>query len=391
LPALLALVVSVGASWPGGAEEPVAQRPSRAHRAHTGSLVHDDPAAAGWVGPAFRYEVTAAAGPKLSRVLVLWYDPVLESEGGKRLSETLAATDPEEASRILADVVRQASWGYVNHEVVEVLRVDGYPRKVDGFRYDDASYLEARRRKEWHPAPASYRAMMEENGLVERFRSGELRELWVWGADGFHIDEFAGFIPGRDERYPPTDNPWLYRPYDIPPELGRTVWVMGFNVEVGPDNAVHSYCHRVESMAALAYGGGRWDAKRLRDPWNLFSRPEMDVPGRPAHAGNCHAPPNAEGGYDYGNRRRVATYAWDWWRYPDLSGAEPRPITSQAWGGNQFGYLKWWLERLPKGSGATERGYNNWWVHVANTDLDLPAVDGVDGSRWRMPAGEAER
>jgi hypothetical protein len=129
--------------------------------------------------------------------------------------------------------------------------------------------------------------------------------------------------------------------------IGRTAWVMGFNYEVGPDNMVHSYTHRVESMAALACAAGVWDTHQLRDPWNVFSWLELDHRGAPSMVGNCHVPPNGEGGYDYNNKRRVLS-----WRTPGTtsptSAAPPRRSRAPSGAINQFGYQKWILEHLPK-------------------------------------------
>jgi hypothetical protein len=354
------------------------------HRTHTGSFVVKDRAAADWARPPFADNPAAAAGRKAAKVIVVLYNPILESEGGARLFDWLHGTDPRQASRILADVVREASWGYINYEIVDFLEVDGYPAKVDGFRYDDAGYLEVRRTKRWQPATISYRKVFEENDLIDRCKREGITEVWLWGADGFHFDEFAGYIPNRYARFGPTDNAWLYRPYDIPEELGRTTWVMGFNVEVGPDNMIHSYTHRVESMAALALADGIWDTDRKRDPWNVFSYLDLDHPGRPSQVGNCHVPPNGTAGYDYNNPRVVPSSAWNWWRYPDLRG-EPEPISALAWGNTHFGYQKWLLERLPKSPGHTEFGYNNWWLYVANTDEDLPDLAPPDPATFRPP------
>jgi len=355
-------------------------------RASTGSYIVKDPSAARWKKPEFRYRAEVASGRKLSRVVVLIFNPVLESEGGKTLIEHLGAHDPVEYSHILANVIRQASWGYINYEIVDIITVDGYPVKVDGFRYDDASFLEVRKTQKWQPSISSYRKVFEENHLLRRFRDEGLTELWMWGAGGMHFDEFAGYIPDRYSRYAPTDNPWFYRPYDIPPEIGHTTWVMGFNYEVGPDNMIHSYTHRVESMAALAYGDGIWDPARRRDPWNVFTWLEMDHTGTPAQVGSCHVLPNGQAGYDYNNRRRVLSWSDRWDNFPDLRGA-PRPVSSDEWGNNQFGYQKWILEHIPKCPGFTPHGYNNWWVHIANTDGDLPDWKPPDRSRFRLPAG----
>lgn len=354
--------------------------------AHTGSYVVRDRARAVWQRPPFTYDERAATGRKRARVVVVIYNPVLESEGGKTLIQHAGANDPREFSCILANVVREASWGYLNYEIVDVIEVDGYPKKVDGFRYDDASFLEVRKTQKWQPSPASYRAIFEENALLERFRRDGITEMWLWGAGGMHFDEFAGFIPDRDRRFGPTDNPWLYRPYDIPPELGRTTWVMGFNYEVGPDNMIHSYAHRIESMAALAMADGIWDTHAQRDPWNVFSWLETDHAGAPSHVGNCHVPPNGQSGYDYNNKRRVLSWADNWAHFPDLH-APPRLLSSHEWGNSHFGYMKWLLERVPKFPGHTQYGYNNWWVYIANTDLDLPELERPDASRFVLPDG----
>lgn len=369
------------------AQEPARPEGAEGQLAHTGAYVLAKGQPSAWRRPPFRYEEQVATGRKAAKVVVVVYDPVLEGQGGVRLTSHVKANDPVHYSHILADVIRQASWGYIDYEIVDWITVDGYPRKVDGFRYTDESYLAARAKNDWQPSPSSYRAILAENGLIERARKEHLTEVWLWGAPGFHFDEFAGWVKDRYRRFGPTDNPWLYRPYDIPgEEIGHTFWVMGFNYEVGPDNMVHSYTHRVESQCALAFGDGIWDPKTRRDPWNVFTFLAMDFPGQPSMVGNCHVPPNGEAGYDYGNPRVVRSWADAWARYPDLRGS-PRPVSREDWGGTQFGYQKWILERLPKGPGHTEWGYDNWWVYIANVDGDLPERAKPDPGRFLLPQG----
>ncbi|MBK9120027.1 MAG: hypothetical protein IPM18_10580 [Phycisphaerales bacterium] len=352
--------------------------------ANTGAYIVRNREQMEWERPPFQYHERVATGRKHAKVVVLIYNPILESEGGKSLIEHLNANDPREYSYILANVIREASWGYINYDIVDIIEVDNYPKKVDGFRYTDETFMEVRRTQQWQPATSSYRLMFEENGLLERFQQEGITELWVWGASGMHFDEFAGFIPNRYARFGPTDNPWLYRPYDIPPELGRTTWVMGFNYEVGADNMIHSYVHRIESQALLAVSDGIWDTHGRRDPWNVFSWLEMDHVGTPSHVGNCHVPPNGQSGYDYNNKRRTLSWADNWTRYPDVRGA-PRLVSADEWGNNQFGYMKWICERVPKFPGSTEYGYNNWWVYIANTDEDLPELELQDLTRFVLP------
>lgn len=372
------------------AQEPAPRPPGAEGRlAHTGSYVIGKGQPTRWQRPEFRYDAAVATGRKRARVIVVVFDPSLPSLGGVALTEHLRANDPVHYSRILVDVIRQASWGYIDYEIVDLLRVDGFPRKVDGFRYTDETYLAARRQDQWQAAPSSYRAIFTEHGLIERCRREHVTEIWLWGASGMHFDEFAGWVKDRYTRFGPTDNEWLYRPYDIPgEELGRTTWVMGFNYEVGADNMIHSYTHRVESQCALAFGDGIWDPASRRDPWNVFTFLETDFPGQPSMVGNCHVPANGHSGYDYGNARVVPSWVDGWATYPDLRG-KPRPVSREDWGGTQFGYQKWILERLPKGTGYTRYGYDNWWIYVANVDGDLPELPlrGHDERPFVLPQG----
>jgi len=351
----------------------------------TGSYTVENPKAVSWKKPKFRYDPKVATGRKVSKVVVVIYDPTIRSEG-KRLTEVLKANDPVEYSHILANVIREASWGYINYQIVDLIRVDGFSKKVDGFRYTDEKFMEDRKTGNWQPATTSYRAVLEETGLLDRIRKEDIREVWLWGAGGMAWDEFAMYIPNRYARFAPTDNPWFYRPYDIPPEIGRTFWVMGFNYEVGADNMIHSYVHRIESMAALAYADGIWETFGERDPWNVFSWLELDHPGTPSMVGNCHVPPNGQSGYDYNNPRRVPSWADNWANFPDLRG-KPRIVSSAEWGNNQFGYMKWILERVPKFPGFTRYGYNNWWVPIANTDEDLPDLKLPNRGEFVLPEG----
>jgi hypothetical protein len=386
----LVIVAASAAAALAQSEPPARPIGAQGHLAHTGAYVLHKGQPRQWTQPAFTYDAKVATGRKAAKVVVLVYDPVLEDHGGVRLTQHVKAADPVHYSRILVDVIRQASWGYVNYEIVDVITVDGYPKKVDGFVYTDGTFLAAREKQEWQPAPSSYAAILDDNGLVERARKEGITEVWLWGASGFHFDEFAGFVKDRYTRFGPTDNEWLYRPYDIPGDrLGRTFWVMGFNYEVGADNMIHSYTHRVESQAALAFGAGIWDPKTRRDPWNVFSLLETDFPGVPSMVGNCHVPPNGQQGYDYGNARTVASWADNWARYPDLRGA-PRGVSREDWGNTQFGYQKWILERLPKGPGHTEWGYDNWWVYVANVDGDLPEWEAPRSRELLLPQGYPE-
>lgn len=334
-----------------------------------------DPDTSDWERPPFEYDHEVATLPREAKVIVINYNPILTSKGGTNLIQLLRANDPREYSDLLVEAIREASGGYINYTIVDFIEHDEFPVKIDGFRYTEESFLEARRTGQYHqPDKSDYRIIFENNNLIERCRDEGVTEIWLWGAGGFGYDELAMYIPNRYARFAPTLNPWFYRPYDIPEEVERTVWVMGFNYEVGADNMIHSYGHRAESILALVFGGGKWDAALGgQDPWNTFTQVPLDAPEPIAHCGNVHVPPNGVQGYDYNNPRTVLSYAHAWPdAYPDFSDIRPKAISADAWDNTQLGYQIWWLSRFPRGPGFTKWGYNNWWVYVANVDEDLP-------------------
>jgi hypothetical protein len=301
---------------------------------------------------------------------VLIYDPVIESEGGKKLTAVMRWQDPDALSRKLVEDVRRASGGYINYEIVERIERDACPPFRSGFRYDDAGILAAVRQQKWIQGDSSsYTKIFEENDLAAKIRDQGITEIWLWGSPGFHWDEYAVRIPRRDERLPKTDNPWFYRPYDIP-DVGRTIWVMGFSYERGEAEMLESYSHRCEGVLALAVAGGIWDTKR-DDPWNRFTRVDKDFPGN-SQVGSVHYAPNSKSDYDWGNERYVLTQALDWRDYPKLQGRKVWMNCFDGWGPDGASHHNWWLGLLPKAPGKTQHGWNNWWIYIADFDEDLP-------------------
>lgn len=312
-------------------------------------------------------------GQKRANVIVVIYNPSVPSEGGRRLTEVMGWNDPDTLTQALIDDIRTASGGYINYEVVLRLDLDACPPWRSGFRYDPDDLLSDIRRQAWKQGDGtSYAAVLEENRLTQAIGDLNVTEVWLWGAPGMHWDEYAMLIPDRDRRLPPTDNPWFYRPYDVP-DLGRTLWVMGFNYERGEGEMLESYAHRAEGILALAVGGGVWDTT-LDDPWNTFTRVDKDHPGD-GHVGGVHYAPNSRSDYDWGHERYVETYALDWRYYPDLRGTKAIMNCYDGWGPDIVTHHRWWLGMLPKAPGETRYGHNNWWIYVANFDGNLEDLD----------------
>jgi hypothetical protein len=340
-----------------------------------------DPAISAWKQPPFIYNQNVATRPVKSKVIVLVYNPVLKSKGNVSLIDFIKANNPRAFSDTLADVIRRASHGYINYEIVDYIEVNGFSEKVDGFIYTEDSFLVARQKRDYrHPDRSDYRKIFEHNKLIDRCKKENISEIWLWGAGGMGWDELAMYIPNRYARFAPTLNPWFYRPYEIPEEIGHTLWVMGFNYEVGIDNMIHAYNHRIESMLALVFGHGNWDSKLVgKDPFNTFTMLNLDYPDRPSQVGNVHVPPNGKFGYDYKATGEVLSYA-DAWRthFPDMKKVKPRKFDGSEFGNIQRGYQEWWMFHVPSIPGYTQWGYNNWWVYIANTDENLPVMTSED-------------
>jgi hypothetical protein len=322
------------------------------------------------------------------RVLVLNYDPILKAHKNVRLHQHLKWNDPRPMTTNLMRYIRESSGGFANYQMVEWIDVDEFPVKRDGFRYTEESFLEMwkDKKKAHQPDSVSYAAIFKAHNLAERVRQENITDIWIWGAPYFGTDEYAMKIPG-DLNYFQTDNPWFYRPYDIP-DCGRTVWVMGFNYEVGEDNALHSFGHRCEGVIAMTVGRGVWnDAAGETNAWSRFTRQATKYP-EGAQVGNVHGGPNAKSGYDYAQTNAVMSAADDWFNYPKLTGTKTL-VGRESWGGRQYhlNYMRWWLNHLPKARGTTEGFYNNWWRYVVDYDAavaKLPPDGRLEKARTAM-------
>jgi hypothetical protein len=326
------------------------------------------------------------------KVIVLNYDPILRQHGSVRLRQFMKWNDPRLLTTNLVRHLREVSRGFADYQIADFINVDAFPVKRDGFRYDEASFLEMwqDRNKAHQPDSVSYAAIFKQFDLVRRVQREGISEVWLWGAPYFGTDEYAMKIPG-DRVFYPTDNPWFYRPYDIP-DCGRTVWVMGFNYEVGEDNALHSYGHRVEGILSLTVGRGVWDHKKNPTSiWNRFTRQAAEFPDD-AQVGNVHGGPNARGGYDYAQTNAVLSGADDWFNYPHLTGAK-KLVDHQTWGGPQYhlNYMRWWLDHMPKARGVTDGFYNNWWRYIVDYDDAVKKLPPPEGRPHKAKTEVARR
>jgi hypothetical protein len=293
--------------------------------------------------------------PHRPKVLVIVYDPVIEAEGSKRLSQVCRWNDYARLTQTYVDDVRETSGGFVQYQVVETLRVDAFPVKKDGFRYTDETFLTCFRGKAgWHqPDAVDYQAIIDTFDLNRRVDRKEIDEVWVWSMpySGFYESTMVGKGAYFCNSPPVPD-----------PSANRIYVIMGFNYERGVGEMLEDLGHRTESIMTRVYGS--WDQGKETHAWNRFTLYEKVAPGRAA-AGNVHFAPNSTKDYEWGSKTPVWSTADDWLSYPHLTGKK-RQMTAADWGSGDIRlHHKWWLARLPKAPGKGPDGKQaNWWKYT---------------------------
>lgn len=208
----------------------------------------------------------------VKKALILNYDPILESEGNRRVSEHFGWNDPHHLMAEYFADLNQASGGYVKWEIVGFEDLDEWPAKTDGFRYTDESYLQAWRDNSFHqPDSLDYVHVVADNDLDRRVREGKIDEVILWGFP------YAGFY---ESRMVGATAYWC----NAPPLLrnGTPLYIMmGLNYERGVAEALHSFGHRAESILTHVYGSWSRDA-RVNHLWDQFSRHDLVAPNAAA-------------------------------------------------------------------------------------------------------------
>ncbi|NJN15392.1 MAG: hypothetical protein HC822_03400 [Oscillochloris sp.] len=294
------------------------------------------------------------------RVLMITHDPILEAHGGRRLHTHFGWHDPDTLAEQYRADLAACSGGAAAYTIVERHVVDGYPAKIDGFRYHDTSYLDCwQRRGGFHdPDSADYERLLAEFGVVEQILRNAIDEVWLFGFP------YAGYY---ESRMIGAGAVWCNAP---PLSLGaacsRRFVVMGFNYERDVGCMLENFGHRVESIMSHVYRNQRGE----RNLWERFTRYDQSAPGR-AECGNVHFAPSSMRDYDWGNQRVVQSKADAWYNFPDLS-APARPIAAGEWGhGDMRGHHLWWLDHLPRVAGNSDGIANNWWQYVLRPDRYL--------------------
>lgn len=286
------------------------------------------------------------------RVLLINFNPLIPSEGGRRLTEVLGWHNVDELCREYIADLRQCSGGFLEYRIVQRIAVDSWPRKKDGFRYDGNSFLQCwRSRTGFHdPDAVDYEAILRDFDLLARVELGQIDEVWLFGFP------YAGFY---ESRMVGPKAFWCNSP-PMPRNDGisRRFVIMGFNYERGVAPMLEAFGHRVESHLRYVWRRGKGEDNL----WDRFIRYDQVAPGR-ANCGWMHYAPNSLADYDWGNPTRVLSNCDDWLNFPNFQGSW-REVDCRHWGnGDMRTHHKWWFERLPNAPGDTYGISNNWWLY----------------------------
>jgi hypothetical protein len=165
------------------------------------------------------------------------------------------------------------------------------------------------------------------------------------------------------------------RDEDDLPVYKTTYTVYTYNYGRGPSEAMENHIHQIEHVINYVDGrdrtdGDEWDKLLF---WGKFvgsNRSHKMIPTKEGfyRCGWGHYPPNAEGDYDWQNKRTVTSDIEDW--KPDGSG-EKKPVSSDIWEGNSYKWFIYWMQSIPgKDNGLTYNGkaLTNWWIIVGDFD-----------------------
>jgi hypothetical protein len=290
--------------------------------------------------------------PLQPSVLLIVFDPPIRSAGDRRLTQVLGWRDADELCRQFIADLRECSGGYLQYQIVQKIGVDTWPRKIDGFRYDGASFLRCWRSKTGfhNPDAVDYETILEEFDLLARVESDQIDEVWLFAFPyaGFYESLMVG--PGAF---------WCNSP-PMPrgDGISRRFVIMGFNYERGVGPMLEAFGHRVESHLQHT-----WRRHKGEDNlWERFIRYDKSAPGQ-ANCGWMHYAPNSLTDYDWGNATPVRSNCDDWLNFPNFQGTW-QTVDCRDWGsGDMRAHHKWWFKRLPKAPGETLGISNNWWSY----------------------------
>ncbi len=297
--------------------------------------------------------ITEPAQITANRVLLIIYDPVMDSSTGQKLSEQQGWRRPADLVTGFSADVLQTSHGMARYEIVERVEVDEFPVKVDGFRYTPSSYLNVLRGASppHTPYEVDYYAILKDFDILKRVEDNTIDEVWVFAFP--HAGFYESIMAGPDAFWcnaPPLKNT---------SQSKRRFVIMGFSYERAVGEMLEAFTHRVESIMVKTFAQTRGNANF----WERFTRYDQKNPGQ-AEIGSVHFAPNSERDYDWGNPRFVPSNCYDWLNFPNFEG-DVRQVNASEWGNGDIRlHHQWWMKHIPHVAGRINGIHNNWWQYI---------------------------
>ncbi len=287
------------------------------------------------------------------RVLLIIYNPVMDSETGEKLSQRPNWYDPDQLTLGFINEITEDSYGMARYEIAERIEVDAFPSLEDGFRYSPSLYRDVLEGKTpaHQPDKLDYYAILKNFNIPEKIEKKQIDEVWVFAFPygGFYESIMAGKGAFWCNAYPLAETNGISRKFII----------MGFSYERGIGEMLESYTHRVESQMKRTFMSTTDNANL----WKRFTRYDKQNPGL-AEIGTVHFAPNSERDYDWGNPKFVSSNCYDWYNFPNFTG-ERRQVNASEWGNGDIRlHHRWWLKHIPHVAGRQNGIHNNWWQYI---------------------------
>jgi hypothetical protein len=306
-------------------------------------------------------QLTQSNTPVTKKLMVVKFDPIIESEGGRRISDILNANGARTLSHQYIADLKTASKGYITYDITTWEEVDHIPQLIDGHLYTDQEFLAcARDGSKCHsPSSADYYKLIDMFQLCDLKNSGAIDEVWFFGPGGMGFMEARMAGPnGFFTNGGPLSNT----------TCENHLHIMGFNYTRTNQEMLESLIHRIEgTMKYVWEEEPRWSPYPNETPWGEFAMTEVSRPGG-AVCGWAHYAPNSERDYDMSNPRTVNSSCDGWGAYPQIS-TIGKTISCNTWGCTGYGFFKWWLNYFPANAGTHLERYNNWWKYVVDYGL----------------------
>ncbi|HUE99885.1 MAG TPA: hypothetical protein VMN99_11565 [Anaerolineales bacterium] len=288
------------------------------------------------------------------KTLVIVYDPVVDPRTGKKLSQFMNWNRVEDLAKGFMTDILQTSGGLARYQIMQRIDVDGFPAKVDDYRYDAPTYLNVVRgvSRPYMPQEADYHAIINRFNILQLVARNEIDEVWVFNFPhaGFYESIMGG--PGAFWcNAPPLKNTEAAK---------RRFVIMGFSYERGVGEMLENMGHRAESILEKTFEGLSGEVNL----WKRFIRYHQTAPGKAA-LGNIHFAPNSQKDYDWNNPDSVLSECDDWLNnFPNFKGVV-RTVTSAEWGsGDTREHHKWWFRHVPRVPGRRNGIRHNWWQYI---------------------------